>query len=450
MPCPPSVPISIIPPTGQGQGPLVWQNGNQVNRLNTPLNPSFFVYDGSKAYWADGSAQLPLYLPNLQQITPNNTTYLVARNSSGQLAYVSSSPYITNPATLSANQTFTGVNTFTQDIIGNLNGNSLSSTNLAGGAAGKIPYQAANSITAFTGIGTPGQILQSNGGSSPNWVNQSSIAAGTATTATNLASGAAGSIPFQTGFGVTTQLGIGTAGQALVVNAGATAPVWSSSFAGNAASATTATTATNIYNGAAGSLPYQTAASTTTTLPIGTANQLLTVNSGATAPIWQTGIKGVTDGSSAASGFVGEWVYSNIPSASAVTLTTTGTVYQITSISLTAGDWDVSASVNIHLSSTTMTTGRGGISTANNALTVPSTSTTNVASNSYDTFASLISTSNASSQSTTLGLGGDLLLATKTSRVNLSGTVTLYLVATAAFTGTAPTAYGTIEARRMR
>jgi hypothetical protein len=218
----------------------------------------------------------------------------------------------------------------------------------------------------------------------------------------------------------------------------------------SATTATTATTTTNVSGGLAGSLPYQTAASTTTTLGIGTANQLLTVNSGATAPVWQTGIKGVTDGSDASAGFVGEWISANRASGSALTLTTSGTVYNLASISLTAGDWSVSASINIHLNSTTMTTGRGGISTASNALTVPSTATTGVATNSYDTFTSLISTSNATSITTTLGLTGDLLLTTKTCRVNLSGNVTIYLVATAAFTGTAPTAYGTIEARRMR
>lgn len=45
-------------------------------------------------------------------------------------------------------------------------------------------------------------------------------------------------------------------------------------------------TATNIAGGAAGSLPYQTAAGTTSMLAIGTAAQVLQVNAGATAPAW--------------------------------------------------------------------------------------------------------------------------------------------------------------------
>lgn len=48
-------------------------------------------------------------------------------------------------------------------------------------------------------------------------------------------------------------------------------------------------TATNIAGGAAGSVPYQSAINTTTFLPIGTALQVLKVNAGATAPQWVSG-----------------------------------------------------------------------------------------------------------------------------------------------------------------
>ncbi len=56
--------------------------------------------------------------------------------------------------------------------------------------------------------------------------------------------------------------------------------------------ATTATTSTNIAGGAAGSIPYQTAANVTSLLAKGTAGQVLTMNSGATAPQWSTPITG--------------------------------------------------------------------------------------------------------------------------------------------------------------
>jgi hypothetical protein len=48
-------------------------------------------------------------------------------------------------------------------------------------------------------------------------------------------------------------------------------------------------TATNLAGGATGSVPYQSTASTTTFLPIGTALQVLKVNAGATAPQWVSG-----------------------------------------------------------------------------------------------------------------------------------------------------------------
>ena len=77
MPCPPQVPISIIPPVSAGQGPLVWQNGSQITRLNKPLNPSWLVYDGSQTRWGDGSAQAPVYLPNIQQVDASNISYIL-------------------------------------------------------------------------------------------------------------------------------------------------------------------------------------------------------------------------------------------------------------------------------------------------------------------------------------------------------------------------------------
>ena len=86
MPCPPSVPISVIPPVGQGVGPLVWLNGSRVARLTTPLNPSWLVYDGGLTRWGDGSATAPVLLPNLQQVQQADINFAVGLQSNGQLA----------------------------------------------------------------------------------------------------------------------------------------------------------------------------------------------------------------------------------------------------------------------------------------------------------------------------------------------------------------------------
>ena len=57
--------------------------------------------------------------------------------------------------------------------------------NITGGIASQIPYQTAANTTGFIANGTSGQVLKSNGASVPTWVDQSTLAAGTATTATN-------------------------------------------------------------------------------------------------------------------------------------------------------------------------------------------------------------------------------------------------------------------------
>jgi hypothetical protein len=64
------------------------------------------------------------------------------------------------------------------------------------------------------------------------------------------------------------------------------------SIGGNAATATSATTATNLAGGAASQIPYQTSSGTTAFLANGTAGQVLT-SAGASAPVW-AGIDGGT------------------------------------------------------------------------------------------------------------------------------------------------------------
>ena len=112
----------------------------------------------------------------------------------------------------------------------------------------------------------------------------------TATTATNLAGGAAGSVPYQSGAGATTFLALGTS--TYIMTAGASAPTWtnpSTITVGSATSATSATTATNLAGGAAASIPYQSGAGTTAFLAsvAGDAGKVLQSN-GTSAPSWVT------------------------------------------------------------------------------------------------------------------------------------------------------------------
>lgn len=97
-------------------------------------------------------------------------------------------------------------------------------TNVAGGATGSLVYQSASATTAMLGLGTTNYVLTA-GASAPQYVAQSTLSVGSATAATNLAGGAASQIPYQTGSGATTFLANGTAGQILNSN-GASAPSW--------------------------------------------------------------------------------------------------------------------------------------------------------------------------------------------------------------------------------
>jgi hypothetical protein len=63
----------------------------------------------------------------------------------------------------------------------------VTATNLAGGAAASIPYQSASGTTAFlaSGAGDSGKVLQSNGTSAPSWVTPVAYATVTDDTTTN-------------------------------------------------------------------------------------------------------------------------------------------------------------------------------------------------------------------------------------------------------------------------
>jgi hypothetical protein len=111
-------------------------------------------------------------------------------------------------------------------FAGAFTGVATTSTNLAGGTTGQIPYQTAPGVTSFHGPGTAGQILVSNGTIGPQYTNTSSIYVGYAVTATHLAGGAPGGISYQTAAGRSSFLAIGSNGFVLTSNG--TTPSWAS------------------------------------------------------------------------------------------------------------------------------------------------------------------------------------------------------------------------------
>jgi hypothetical protein len=370
-------------------------------------NPALQTWNGQNFVVSDGSAQNRISLPFLQ-VNGGSATYVIGADNNGTLSYYNpafggtalnifggntgSVPYQTAPNTT----TFLPIGTTGQVLKVSNTGTPVWSTplaptaqNIAGGAAGEIVYQTATNTTGFTAQGTTGQVLTSGGTSSPAWIDQSSLVVGTATNFSGSLSGDVTGNQNATSVslvgGVTAAnvaTGSNAANAATNLNTVSTivkrdasgnfsAGTITASLSGNsttATSATTATTATNIDGGLAGSLPYQTAVATTTTLGIGSANQLLTVNSGATAPIWQTGIKGITDASNAASGFVGQTISGTL----SFTGTTTNAIVRcVETIAVNAGDWDIYACVTFSYSGTTtaISTIGASIGTSTNAFT---------------------------------------------------------------------------------
>lgn len=154
-------------------------------------------------------------------------------------------------------------------------------TNLAGGAAGSVPYQSSAGATAFLAAGASGQVLSTNGASAPTWIGPSDFLDNITTTQ--------GSLLYRNATSWV-NLGPGTAGQVLQTGGASANPSWlnqSSIAAGSATTATSATTSTNLAGGGAGFVPYQSGSGATSFVSAGTSGQVLTSN-GTSAPTWTT------------------------------------------------------------------------------------------------------------------------------------------------------------------
>jgi len=139
-------------------------------------------------------------------------------------------------------------------------------------------------------------------------------------------------------------------------------------------------------------------------------------------------ITGTTTNDDAVAGGIGEFVESAILGGSAVSLST-GSTGNVTSISLTAGDWDVQGMVTISWTGATVTGAYGGFYTNG----------TGVANDAI-----------AYSGITGTGVTGGTTLSITRRRYSLSGTTSVYLNANCQFSAGTASAYGTINARRVR
>jgi len=163
-------------------------------------------------------------------------------------------------------------------------------------------------------------------------------------------------------------------------------------------------------------------------------NPLLTVQGGTNATkavdvAISGGLVGKTDASAASAGIVGEVISSLVASGSAVAMNT-GVGTNVTSISLTAGDWDVSGNVNFSAASATVTATSGGITTT--SATVPTDGT--------EVYSGVQVTLLSETDSVTI----------PRKQINVSSTTTVYLVGKTTFSAGTVSCFGAITARRVR
>jgi len=163
----------------------------------------------------------------------------------------------------------------------------------------------------------------------------------TATTATNLAGGAAGSLPYQSGVATTTMLGIGTTGQILRVTAGL--PAWGTDYTGTVSSvsftgglitvANSTTTPALTVAGTSGGIVYFSSATTWASSAVLAANALMVGGGAATAPATITTGTGVVTALGVAVGSAGSFVVNG----GALGTPSSGTLTSATGLPLTTG-----------------------------------------------------------------------------------------------------------------
>jgi hypothetical protein len=290
----------------QFAAPITYTAGTGLNE--SPTYTFNIATTGVTATTYGSASSVPVIAVNAQgQITTATSTNIAISGSAvsgaitGQAGSVANAltagTYLTSAGTFdgAAARTFavdaTELNTASKVVARDASGNfaagtitaaltgnastATAATNVAGGAANQIPYNTAASTTSFITAPTTAGTALTWSGSAFAW--SSSI--GTATTANNIAGGLAGSVPYNSAAGTTTFLGLGATNY--VLTAGASAPQYV------AQSTLSVGTATNLAGGGAYTVVYQSSAGTTAYVTNGTTGQVLTANSSG-APTWTT------------------------------------------------------------------------------------------------------------------------------------------------------------------
>ncbi|WP_155122875.1 beta strand repeat-containing protein [Burkholderia ubonensis] len=396
---------------GSPAGTMANQNANAVNITggsiaNTPINGSTGAFTSA---FASGGA-VPAVTTTGTQIynSPNPTVQFIdsIRSAGNKNAYATWGATVL--ALGFANDAFTS---FTNALT------------ITGGFAAGI-----SGITSNSGSGT--------------WVHTGAFSATsfTVTTAIGVASGGTGrstltahGVLIGEGTSAINQTSAGTAGQPLLSGGASADPNWGTLAPASGGTGLTSITAHGVMIGEGTS---------NVSTVVGTAGQVLVGNTGADPAFGTTvggltftaaitpqstgGIVGTTTNDNANAGSVGEFVSAT---GTGISLTT-GVVANITSVPLTAGDWDVTGGVFFNPAGSTTTSGVNAW--------VSSTSATFPANGHYSAF-------NFSSPA---GAGNGI--PTTVERFSLAANTTVFLSAAANFAVSTMTATGFIRARRVR
>jgi hypothetical protein len=408
-----------------------------ATRLGIGANTYVLTSNGTTASWAAAAAS------GVSSFSAGTTGFTPSTGTTGA---------VTLAGTLATANGGTNLTTFTaaNNAIYSTSASVLTAGTLPIAAGGTGQTTASAAFNALSPITSTGDLIIGNGTNSAtrlaNGATNTVLVAGASTAswvtaapqATNLAGGVAGSVPYQSASATTLFSAAGTTGQALL-SGGTGSPTWGTLGTANGGTNLTTFTAANnaIYSTSAsvltaGTLPIAAGGTGSTTQNFVDITTTQATIAGTKTFTGQLIGKGTATNDSAAAGYIGEYISSQVLVGSAVTLTT-ATAANVTSISLTAGDWDVEGTVALDYSaSPAVSYFLAWISTTS------ATNPTVPNSGAYycDGGAGAY---NAVGKVTPVGR----------TRISLSGTTTVYLSVQETFTGTIK-AYGFIGARRAR
>ena len=276
----------------------------------------------------------------------------------------------------------------------------------------QLLYSSSNNVIGEITAGNNGVLVSSSGGV-PSW--NTSLGQGLVVSSSVLSVGGANNIPFNTGHGL--QDNNGNSLLLFTVTGSAVNYI-------------------NFQNNIANSAPSITSAGSDTHIDLNLGAKgsgSIVLNSPLKFNPTTSGIVGTTTNDDTTAGKVGEFITSNIPDGTPVGLTN-NTNANVTSIALTAGDWDVWGNVDFQGDNTTTVTYLiGGINTI--SATRPDSS---------------FSSSSTFPAGSTNFATGRVAFTVPQQRLSLSGNQTVYLVAFALFGVATCSVSGNLSARRRR